>query len=137
MSLALAFFNAIIIHMSKPNFLIFSTQVCLRFFANILFFPLWWYSKGFVRFVARIINFWKNKQRQLGVAVWLKNIFVPMYGQHDFAGRIISFFIRLVQIIGRSFVLLFFVIIGIGLILFWLALPVLLIAASAYQLLLT
>lgn len=120
--------------MTKPHFLISIPQALLRFLGNILFFPLWWYSLGFLMFANRVINFWREEQKSLGVYVWLKNLFIPMYGQHDFAGRIISFFVRLIQIIIRGVVLLFWVIIGLGLMLIWLALPLLLIAAIAFQL---
>lgn len=40
--------------------------------------------------------------RNLAVTLWIKNWFVPMFGQHDWQGRIISVFIRTVQIIIRS-----------------------------------
>jgi len=38
----------------------------------------------------------------LGVLLWLKNLFVPMFGQHDWQGRLVSFLIRLVQLIARG-----------------------------------
>ena len=54
-----------------------------------------------------------------------KHIFKPMYGQYDRAGRIISFFMRLVLLIAKLIVFLFLVILYIALILFWLILPIL------------
>lgn len=120
--------------MTKPHFLLSSAQVLSRFLGSIIFFPIWWYSLGFIRFVSRIVSFWSNEQRSLGFSVWLKNIFVPMYGQNDFAGRTISFFIRLVQIIVRGIALLFWIMIGLVLMLAWLALPLGIILATAFQL---
>lgn len=38
----------------------------------------------------------------LGVLLWLRNLFVPMFGQHDWQGRLVSFLIRLVQLIARG-----------------------------------
>jgi hypothetical protein len=38
----------------------------------------------------------------LSLGVWLKNIFVPMYGQRDWESRLISVFMRSVQIVFRS-----------------------------------
>ena len=38
----------------------------------------------------------------MGVLLWLKNLFVPMFGQHDWQGRLVSFLIRLVQLIARG-----------------------------------
>ncbi len=120
--------------MTKPHFLLSSVQVLSRFLGSIIFFPIWWYSLGFIRFVSRIVSFWVNEQQSLGFSVWLKNIFVPMYGQNDFAGRTISFFIRLIQIIVRGIALLFWILIGLALMLVWLALPLGIILATAFQL---
>ena len=38
----------------------------------------------------------------LGVLLWLKNLFVPMFGQRDWQGRLVSVFMRLVQVIARG-----------------------------------
>lgn len=101
---------------------------------SILYFPLWWYGFGFLRFAKRIFSFWHEQALSLAVLVWIKNIFTPMYGQSDFAGRLISFGIRLIQIIIRSIILLLWLIICILIILFWLAFPLLLILAIISQL---
>ena len=61
----------------------------------------------------------------LAIGVWTKNIFVPMFGMHDWQSRIISFFMRVVQIIGRSIALcILTVIIVFALVLYVLILPV-------------
>jgi hypothetical protein len=119
--------------MSKTNFLIISLQVLGRFLGGIFFFPIWWYSLGFLRFVSKIIAFWQGEQRRLGFWLWLKNLFVPMYGQHDLAGRLISFFVRLVQIIFRGLILLLWFIICLLLLVIWLVLPFGLMLALAFQ----
>ncbi len=100
----------------------------------ILYFPVWWYSIGFYRFAKRIFLFWKEQAYALAVLIWIKNIFVPMYGQGDFVGRLISFGVRLVQIIVRSIILLIWLMFCLILILFWLALPLLIILATIIQL---
>ena len=38
-----------------------------------------------------------------GLRVWVKNLFVPMYGDTVFVGRLISFAVRLFVIIVRGF----------------------------------
>jgi hypothetical protein len=120
--------------MRKSNFLTLVIQLLMRFIGGVIFFPVWWYSFGFIRFAAKMINFWQEEQRALGFSVWLKNIFVPMYGQRDFSGRLISFFIRLFQIIFRGLALIFWALICLILLLLWLSLPFLLLIAIAYQL---
>lgn len=119
--------------MYKYNFLFSCFQVISKFVWEIIFFPLWWYSRGFLRLAGKIIVFWREEQRALGVSVWLKNIFVPMYGQHDFAGRMISFFVRLVQVALRGLALLFWLVVGLALLLAWLILPLALVLAISFQ----
>jgi hypothetical protein len=120
--------------MKKSNFLTLITKLLTRFIGGVIFFPMWWYSFGFIRFVTRLIHFWQEEQRALGFSVWFKNIFVPMYGQRDFSGRLISFFIRLFQVIFRGIALIFWALICLFLLLLWLSLPILLLIAIAYQL---
>ncbi len=63
-------------------------------------------------------------QEFLGIDIWIKNLFKPMYGQNDIAGKIISFFMRIFQIIFRSFAFLGFSAFYCLLFLIYLALPV-------------
>jgi len=98
-------------------------DVSLDFIREILYFPIWWYSVGLLRagkfFWQRI----KNMEVRLGVGVWVKNIFTPMFGQRDIAGVLISFFMRIFQIIIRTLVLfLWSVIVLLGFFI-WIALP--------------
>lgn len=40
--------------------------------------------------------------KSLALRVWIKNLFVPMYGMYDWQSRLISFFMRLAQIVFRG-----------------------------------
>lgn len=119
--------------MTDNNFLIYSGQIILQILGEILYFPLWWYSAGFLRFLRGLGRFWLNQEKILGVGVWAKNLLVPMYGQRDLAGRVISFVMRLVQVVVRGLALLFWLVLVIALALLWLALPILLVIASLFQ----
>lgn len=91
--------------------------------AEVIFFPLWWYSQGFLRNANML---WQNvveMEYRLGLRIWIKNIFTPMFGQYDWEGRIISFVMRLVQIIGRGLLLFVWFLLFILLNVFWLFLP--------------
>ena len=92
---------------------------------EILYFPLWWYSQGLKRIVLYSLQGIKNTNANLALSIMFKHIFKPMYGQYDRAGRIISFFMRLVLLIAKLIAFLFFVILYIVLILLWLILPIL------------
>ncbi|MFA6513816.1 MAG: hypothetical protein WCT50_00810 [Patescibacteria group bacterium] len=119
--------------MFRHNFLTYGGKIILKTLGEIIYFPLWWYSVGFIETLKKELNFLRNQEKSLGFNIWLKNIFVPMYGQYDLAGRVISFFIRFLQIIFRGLVLILWLLVliaGAGL---WLALPLFLIIALFYQ----
>ncbi len=119
----------------KHNSLTYSGQILARIIWDFLYFPLWWYSLGLIKTTKGVLNFYRNQEASLGFLVWFRNIFVPMYGQHDFAGRLISFLVRLVQIIYRGLAMLFVIIFGIIFFIFYLALPLLILLAIWKQLL--
>jgi len=73
---------------------------------GVLGFPVWWYSKGVVRWSRFMWDWYETYRATLAVDVWVKNWFVPMYGSYDIPGRLISFFMRTVMIVLRSLLLL-------------------------------
>ncbi len=91
---------------------------------DALYFPVWWYSAGIKYSASRILALFNSGNRTLAPGLWLKNIFVPMFGQFDWQGRMISFFMRSVQVVARSIALLFWLMICIILFVMWLGLPI-------------
>ncbi len=92
---------------------------------SVIRFPFWWYTEGFfeaARWCARGLRFrWDSA----GLKVWVSNLFVPMYGQYDLAGRFVSVIMRIIVLIGRMIGLIVEVF-GYALILFaWVVLPAL------------
>src|SRR3989338_2052661 len=103
-------------------------------FKGVFFFPVWWYSRGLVSTARFCVDTIQNQARELSVSIWLKNIFVPMYGSYDIAGRLISFVVRVAQIFVRS---LFLAVYTVGLLLLfvlYLILPVVSVSQLVYQL---
>ena len=74
----------------------------VELFGGILRWPVWWYTKGAVLTVQWAARSASNYQKTLALSVWVKNIFVPMYGTRDWQSRLISFFIRVAQIFARG-----------------------------------
>lgn len=72
------------------------------FLARTLGFPLWWYGRGLRDFIGWFSRSISQFSKSVALRVWMKNLFVPMYGDTSFAGRAISFFIRLVMIFFRG-----------------------------------
>jgi hypothetical protein len=91
---------------------------------TILYFPFWWYSKGFLKVLKGSGSFIIDFEQTLGLGIWVKNLFVPMFGQTDFAGRMISVFLRLFQIIWKCLVLVVIIILTLIFVIVWLALPI-------------
>jgi hypothetical protein len=119
--------------MMSHNFLTYGGQLILQIIGEILYFPFWWYSVGLARLVRNLFNFGRGQETSLGLTVWIKNIFVPMYGQRDIASRIISFVMRLVQIILRGTALLFWILLLLLILAVWLLLPPFLFMALTWQ----
>lgn len=104
------------------------------FFGGIIGFPLWWYGQGFARWTKGLWRLFSSYRATLGVSVWVKNLFVPMYGRRDIGGRIVSFFMRSAMIVIRSFVLVF---VGLFFLLFlfvYLLAPLVVVAMLVYHL---
>jgi len=106
------------------NTSLYGTKITLNLLKDLVFFPFWWYSFGLYGLLIQLKKFLSNRQRSLAFFVWVKNIFVPMYGRSDIGGRTISFFMRFFQIIFRGLLLLFWIIITIFIIFIWLFLPI-------------
>jgi hypothetical protein len=117
------------------SFIFYSLQILAELVWDILYFPVWWYGRGLANLIISLMNFLIDKQKSLALFVWIKNIFKPMYAQYDWQGMLISFFMRLVQIIFRSMVMLFWLIVILAVIIFWIIFPVFVIYEIIFQLL--
>src|SRR4030042_4999651 len=120
--------------MLSNNILIYSGKIIAEMITDIVYFPVWWYSEGAATVAKKLLNFLGNKQKSLGLWIWVKNIYKPMYGQYDWQGLLISFFMRIVQIIGRSFVMLFWLTFVFLCFCFWLVIPIFFLYQIIFQL---
>lgn len=107
--------------------------VTLDLVGDALAFPVWWYTAGFLKFLGWLGMQARAQWHTIGLGVWLKNLFVPMFGQADAWGRVISFFMRLGQIIGRGiWYLAALVLIALAAVL-WVIFPPALVALLVFQ----
>ncbi len=120
--------------MLSNKFLFYTIKITAMLFWEIIYFPAWWYTAGLLRLLSTLREFLANRQKELAFLVWVKNIFVPMYGEYDWEGRLISFVVRLVQIIARGAVLLIWLLIALAVLLSWLFLPPAVLWQTFYQL---
>lgn len=109
-------------------------RIALEAVLDIFYFPIWWYTKGAVKAVHWCLGLFADGNNRLAPMLWLKNIFVPMYGQYDWQGRIISFLMRFAQIIFRSLAVAVWLLFCFFLFIIWLALPVLVVVGIVHSL---
>lgn len=61
--------------------------------------PVWWYTEGLgnvLRFFARNAAYGANV---IGIGIWTRALFKPMYGERSWQGRIVSFVMRLIVLV--------------------------------------
>lgn len=107
------------------SWLLIAERILLDIVLHIIFFPVWWYTHGAKNVLIGCVNLIQNVNRQFAPGLWAKNLFVPMFGQSDWQGRITSFVMRLVNIIFRSFLLAVWSVLVAGLFILWLLIPLL------------
>ncbi len=122
--------------MLTNNLAFYSTKILAELGRDIIYFPLWWYTRGLGQLVISLKNFLVNKERGLALLVWIKNIGRPMYGQYDWVGFLISFFMRIFQIIVRGIAMLFWSCLALAILGFWLALPLIVVYEIIFQIIL-
>jgi len=117
-------YGIILKNMTQNLFITSLKFVLIDLIGDILYWPIWWFTKGTLKMGIFCINQIRSQEQILGLSVWVKNLFTPMFGQYDIEGRIISFFARLLQIIFRSIVFLIWIILTIILFLAWIVFPI-------------
>jgi len=121
--------------MLTNNFALYGGKIIVEIIWDIIRFPLWWYSRGLMEVSQGLLNFLRNREKALALFVWVKNIFKPMYAQRDWQGILISFFMRLIQIIIRGLIMVFWIFFSLAVLCFWLVLPLLVIYEILWQIL--
>jgi len=99
-------------------------RLILEAIGDVFYFPLWWYSRGIIYIAKKCLHLVQKGTDEIALGIWVKNLFVPMFGSRDWEGKIISFFMRLAQIIGRSIALLVWCLFCISILLLWIVFPI-------------
>lgn len=101
------------------------TKLLFRDFIGSLFwFPVWWYTKGISRVVTGSFRTLVFRWKEYGLQIWLRNFFVPMYGQYDLTGRFVSILVRFAVLIARLVAIVAEAIFYLVVTLAWVAAPV-------------
>jgi len=108
-------------------FVLIFQRLIIEALLDAIYFPVWWYTRGIGHAAGYCFKLLKSSNASLGPGLWLANIFTPMYGQYDWQGRIISFFMRVVQVIFRSIALFIVAIFYFILFLMWIVAPLIIV----------
>lgn len=71
-------------------------------FGGFVTLPFWWYTRGLAIAADWFRRTVKNASERFSLGVWVKNLFVPMYGETEWSGRVISFGVRFAMIFVRG-----------------------------------
>lgn len=88
--------------MTKPSTGLVLKTAAVNSIREMWYLVLWWYTTGLRETLVKLLRSVKGSARYLGVDVWAKNLFVPMYGDESVTGRAISFIVRLAVLVSRS-----------------------------------
>ena len=101
---------------------------------DVVYFPIWWYSVGFVKLLRMCAERLANTARNLALGIWVRNMFTPMFGQYDWQGRMISFMMRVVMLVYKLVVFFVWILLLLILIAVWIAGPIAIVWYLLYQL---
>ncbi len=103
---------------------IFIKDLFLDTIWEILYFPIWWYSRGFKKTAIFCWNRVNNGWKGLALSIFIKNFFKPMYGQHGWDAHILSLVIHFLQISWRLLLMAFWTLFWIFILILWMFLPI-------------
>jgi hypothetical protein len=88
---------------------------------GLLRFPVWWYAGGLVMVIVKAWHNLAEANAQLAWTLRGRYLFTPMYGDYSRTGRLISFFIRVLQYILITALLLLVVVLNLIMVIVWIA----------------
>lgn len=96
----------------------------LRPIFSLFYFPVWWYSQGFIKLISFVKKKIQSTSQKLSLKILFSHLFEPMYGDYSREGRIISFFMRVIHLSFRLFRFFLIIIFSFVLIIVYLFLPI-------------
>lgn len=91
---------------------------------DIIYFPVWWYTKGIKKVTLFCFGEVKETARKLSIGILFSHLLKPMYGQYDIAGRIISLFFRILQFLWHLLFLIIWLVLMLVIFIFWIVFPI-------------
>lgn len=110
-----------------------SVFILRELIGEVLYFPVWWYSRGLVITARALTRRWYTALYQSSLPILFKTMGRPMYGDYTRSGRIISFFFRVILVVWKLFWLALWTVIELIALLAWVAGPILATAMLVMQ----
>jgi hypothetical protein len=101
---------------------------------DAVYWPIWWYTTGTIESIYRLSDSIAAGNQRLGLTIWIKNIFVPMFGDETWQGRLVSILMRVAQIIVRGFLFVLWLIYSVIIFIGWFILPIFIIYQIIFNL---
>ncbi|MFA6392337.1 MAG: hypothetical protein WCW66_06385 [Patescibacteria group bacterium] len=108
--------------------------VFLELIGKLIYFPVWWYTTGTKKVLFFIGREIAGVANALGISILFKNLLKPMYGDYSKSGRIISFFMRIIQYVFLLISISIWSVLMALLFIVWLVLPIIVIYSIIFQL---
>ncbi|MFH1509401.1 MAG: hypothetical protein ABIE68_04515 [bacterium] len=96
----------------------------LNLVGDVLNFPIWWYTKGFLRLLKFVGKQLVYFEKILGLLIKIKNLFKPMFQDYTFAGLVIGIIIRTFVLTFDIILYFLILVVAVLTILFYLLLPI-------------
>lgn len=81
---------------------------------GFLALPVWWYTRGLAIMSEWVRRTVREASQMFALGVWVRNLFVPMYGETEWSGRLISFGVRMVMIAVRGVAVAFWTVLALA-----------------------
>ncbi len=96
------------------------------FFFEFLFdfarFPWWWYSGGLKLVAQKCWRGWGTARARVGLGIFARYLFKPMYQDYSWQGRLISLAMRLVLLLEKTIRFIFWTVWYLAILIVWLLL---------------
>jgi hypothetical protein len=91
---------------------------------ELLYFPVWWYSRGLKKAAFFCWKRVKDGWRVMALSILIRNVFKPMYAQRGWDAYVLSMMVRLFQLFWRFLFMFLWFFLWVLVLLAWLVLPV-------------
>ena len=91
---------------------------------EVLYFPVWWYSRGLKKAALFCFLRFKDGWQNLALVIFIKNFFKPMYGQKGWDAYVLSLASHFIHLVFRLFLMFLWALLWVFILFAWVTLPI-------------